>query len=878
MLSSTFTDLRGHRERAIEAISKLGYVPRVMEHSGAQAEADVIDTSLQMVRDAVAYIGVISFKYGQSPFDAVRNPDRLSITELEFNEARRLGRPIVLFIMGDEHAVKKADVESEPDKRKKLDDFRERAKLVRSDGEVQRVYETFNDLEEFSQAAAIAIGNLVRRLDRLEPPERAESEKADRKPQATISNIPITLPRHFLGRDDDLAAIDEALRIGEGRAAIAALHGLRGVGKTTLAVVYARRHQERYRATWWIRAETQVTLRADLVGLGVQMGWVAVDAAEEAGVAEVINRLSSEGEGILLIYDNARNPNELDRFLQREGGAHIIVTSNAPNWSRIAVRVEIEVWSKETGADFLMAWTGRDAERDAALALSEALGGLPFAHEQAAAYCERTGVSLTEYRNRLAATPVIILNPHDGLTVAKTFALAIDEAAKQHPAAEPLIVRAALLAPEPIPLFLFAEGREIFGGPFGSAIAGNGLDEAVAALRAFALVDREPIPDERDPAVTTDSLRLHRLVREVAAARCEGAVRDELRRELLQVMVGAYPSAVLNDPRVWLRARRLDALALAMVGGDNVPLAGLEEPTSDLMDRLAFFRQALAAYAQARKLFDRAMSIREAAFGKEHAKTAKSWNNLGDLCEAQGDAANALRYYQGALSIRKRTLGDEDRDTAESYNNVGFELQAKGDLAHARQHYEKALEIRERLLGVEHPETALSYNNLGYLLRAQGNFAKAREYYERALRIKERALGEDHMSTAISLNNLGYLLRLQGDLQGARSHCKRALWIYCRALGPDHPETAKAFDNLGLIYRSQRKFKNASVMCKNALKVLQKTLGAQHPATLTSARNTISALKYLGRFDEAEQLGKRYGLNETWFSRFEKVIFRTLAD
>jgi hypothetical protein len=52
---------------------------------------------------------------------------------------------------------------------------------------------------------------------------------------------------------------------------------------------------------------------------------------------------------------------------------------------------------------------------------------------------------------------------HDKLTVAKTFALAIEEAAKLHPAAQPLIVRAALLAPEPIPLFIFAEGREEFG-------------------------------------------------------------------------------------------------------------------------------------------------------------------------------------------------------------------------------------------------------------------------------------------------------------------------------------------------------------------------------------------------------------------------------
>ena len=146
-------------------------------------------------------------------------------------------------------------------------------------------------------------------------------------------------------------------------------------------------------------------------------------------------------------------------------------------------------------------------------------------------------MSLAEYRKRFEAAPARLLDAaqdapaeyHDGLTVAKTFALAIDEAAKLHPAAEPLIVHAALLAPEPIPLFLFSEGREKFGEPLASQLADDGLDEAVAALRAFALVDRETIVDERDPAITTETIRLHRLVREVAAARREGEAREAAR-------------------------------------------------------------------------------------------------------------------------------------------------------------------------------------------------------------------------------------------------------------------------------------------------------------------------------------------------------------
>jgi hypothetical protein len=76
---------------------------------------------------------------------------------------------------------------------------------------------------------------------------------------------------------------------------------------------------------------------------------------------------------------------------------------------------------------------------------------LPLAHEQVAAYCDRLDVSLAEYQKRFEAASARLLDTpkdapdeyHGGLTVAKTFALAIDEASKLHPAAEPLIVHAA---------------------------------------------------------------------------------------------------------------------------------------------------------------------------------------------------------------------------------------------------------------------------------------------------------------------------------------------------------------------------------------------------------------------------------------------------
>jgi hypothetical protein len=315
---------------------------------------------------------------------------------------------------------------------------------------------------------------------------------------AALHNITVATPTHFMGRDDALADIDAALKRYAGRVAITALHGLRGVGKSTLARVYAERHRHNYRATWWIRAQSADGLRTDLVGLGVRLQWVPPDLDESDALPRVMERLAAEGEGVLLIYDNAMDEKSLRPFLPKGGSARIIITSNAHAWRALAEPVEIRLWPKETGGNYLVARTGREAEREAAEALSHALGGLPLAHEQAAAFCEEMEIGLGDYLRRFEAQPAEFLDDaahapgdyHDGLTVAKTFALAIEAAGRRHPLAEPLIVLCALLAPEPVPLFLFEDAGEYFGEALPELLAGNALEKAVAALRSFALIER----------------------------------------------------------------------------------------------------------------------------------------------------------------------------------------------------------------------------------------------------------------------------------------------------------------------------------------------------------------------------------------------------
>jgi tetratricopeptide (TPR) repeat protein len=670
-----------------------------------------------------------------------------------------------------------------------------------------------------------------------------------------ISNIATLVPSHFVGREDELAAIDAALE----RSAIVVLVGSRGVGKTTLAAAYAERHRGDYRATWWIRAQSEATMRADLVALGLRLGWVGAEE-EEAALSAVRERLASEGKGLLLIYNGAVDASSIEPYLPAGGSAHALVTSGAHNWGGIATPVEIRLWPKQVGADYLIARAGREGERGDAEALSEALGGLPLAHEQAAAYCNRVGISFAEFRKRFENVRALHLDPaaHWGaLTVEKSVALALDEAAKAHPAAEPLIVYAALLAPEPIPLFLFSEGGEKFGEPLASQLADDGLEQAIAVLRAFALLERETISDERDPSIATDAIRLHRLVRLVAAARPEAEAAEAARRVLIEAMAEVYPRSVYNDSRTWPRARRLDALAADLVSGSTLP-AGSEIAAANLLSFLGQYRQgALAAYSEARPLFDRALAIREKALGPEHPDTAGSFNNIALLLRDQGDLAGARPLFERALMISEKAFGSEHPSTATSLNNLALLLKDEGDLAGARLLCEQVLVIYEKTLGPEHSLTATSLNNLAVLLTDQGDLAAARPLAARALAIFEKALGPEDPSTAMGLNNLAFLVQAQGDLAGARPLYERALAIREKALGPEHPLTAASLTSLAGLLQAQGDLVQARPLYERALAIREKALGPEHPLTAASLNNLGALYRIEGDLAGARLLAER---------------------
>lgn len=131
-VSSTFTDLREHREAVRLAIRRLGHDDIAMEYYVAE-DVRPVDRCLADVRSADLYIVIMAWRYGFIP----PGHDK-SITELEYRAALDADVPCLAFVLSDEQAWPPKLMERSPH----VDDFR--AELM--EGRITGVFGSKDDL------------------------------------------------------------------------------------------------------------------------------------------------------------------------------------------------------------------------------------------------------------------------------------------------------------------------------------------------------------------------------------------------------------------------------------------------------------------------------------------------------------------------------------------------------------------------------------------------------------------------------------------------------------------------------------------------------------------------------------------------------------
>jgi tetratricopeptide (TPR) repeat protein len=688
------------------------------------------------------------------------------------------------------------------------------------------------------------------------------------EPGAAIFNVPV-MTHTFVGRNAELARLARGLE-GEGVVGVTqvhTIHGMGGVGKTQLAARYARTHREDYDVIWWLRAEQPATLRADLAELAVELGLIDVDVDEDEAIAATRGWLERNSRW-LLVFDNASAPGAIADLVPEGMGGHVVITSRAhPDWRSLNARlIALNVWERKESQSFLAARTGEhdDGVLDR---VADALGDLPLALEQAAAYTNTVAISLSEYLRRLRdrAPELFAAGQPVGYehTVATVWQLAFDRIAED-PVAGGLLVVCAHLAPERIPRELLQTAGETTGTPQTTAMQ---IDAALTLLLAYAVLTRS---DEQ-------TFVMHRLIAQLTRDATDAAAHARAVSAAVSALDESWPARPWEHEQ-WPACERLLAHAITATDHSEHHDAGREQ-TASLLVRMGQYQQALGELAMARQLTQRALTIEEAVYGPEHPDVAGTLTNLGVVQGQLGEFEAARVTLQRALTIKEAVYGPEHPDVAGTLTNLGIVQRQLGEFEAARASQQRALTIFEAVYGPEHQEVAIMLTNLGDVQRQLGEPETARASHQRALAIKEAIYGPEHPEVARTLTNLGAVLEELGELEAARATHHRALAINESAYGPDHPEVARTLTNLGTVLEQLRELEAARATRQRALAIEEAVYGPEHPDVAITLGDLGSVQAQLGELEAARASHRRaLAINKACYGAEHPEVGRTLAN
>ena len=695
-----------------------------------------------------------------------------------------------------------------------------------------RVYVDLGDAVE-----AVARKKLLAAVDQDRPrpsvapfpgPVGAEVSGRTRFPGAgpAVVNLPARNPV-FTGRTEVIRGVYESLRVlGPAAVVSGAVHGLGGVGKTTLAVEYAYRYGSDYDVVWCIAAEQPATVAAQLVQLGQRLG-LPETTNERDAVAGLLAELGGRDRW-LLIYDNAEHPASLVGLIPVSGGGHVLVTSRWPDWRSHARTVQVPVWPRAESVAFLHTRTRHTDDRLLG-ELAELVGDLPLAVEEAAAYLEQTGEDLAAYvalvRGRardLFASPGTAADV-DRRRVASVWTLSLDRVHEQEPVAEQLLTLFAFLAPQ-VPRDLLASGPGLLPEELGAAVADRLIyNRLLEAVGRYALVTLNPA-----------RVGMHRLVQAVVQSRLDPGEEARWVHIAVSLVRGVFPDDGW-EPARWPECEALVAHVLAVA--EHAERAGVcGEEAGWLLERASTYLRERGRYRQAEPLARRALLLTEITFGVNHVCTASRHDEFGRVLQALGRLDEARTEFEQALTVSLAVLGADHPDISVWRSNLGVVLHDLGRLDDARAEFEQALAISLAILSPDHPDIGIRRSNLGGVLRALGRLKDARAEFEQALTIGLAAFGPDHHTIGIRRNNLAGVLRKLGRLDEARDQYEQALTISVAALGPDHPDIGIRRSNLGGLLEALGQPAEARAHYEQALAIRAAALGPDHQLVKTTLR------------------------------------------
>ncbi|KAI7264948.1 hypothetical protein KC343_g2760 [Hortaea werneckii] len=692
-------------------------------------------------------------------------------------------------------------------------------------------------------------------------PERPET------PPQRSSNVPFRRDPHFVERPTLTEQIRMKLCVPAGRVALA---GLGGVGKSQLAIEYARRLRQESPQTWvlWLHASNAARFEQSVRDVADQLKLYGRKdpKADLLSLLRIFLRDESKGRWLVML-DNADDagfllepparpdrapvaPRRVDYIPTSDHGSVMVTTRSTKEALRLVYESEtVEVLPMSVAEAGLLlekklGQAGKDNER-----LVQALGCMPLAITQAAAYIRERAprCSVEDYcealeRSRVSRTsllrrevPVPNRDAETNNSVLITWQTSFEHIYAARRSAAELLSLMSCCDRLAIPKRLV---RATEGATVEADDGASGFEDDIVALRSFSFIS---------PTADAQAWEMHRLVQDATQVWLEGQNRiQEVRNRFVHCLYVTVPTG--NTECRTLFPHMKGAMEQRPTGRSAL----LEWAT--VMYRAAWYAMDQGGLVDAMSMALCAITARLEQLGDEHEDTLASEGLAGATLGIQGRWGDAEELQVKVKGTMVRILGPEHPSTLTSMANLAATYMNQGRWGDAKELQVKVMEARVRVLGVEHPSTLTSMANLAATYMNQGRWGDAEELQVKVMETSVRVLGAEHSVTLTSMNNLALTYMNQGRWGDAEELQVKVMGTMVRILGPEHSVTLTSMANLAATYMNQGRWGDAEEVQVKVMGTMVRILGPEHPVTLTSMANLAATYRTQGRWSEAEEL------------------------
>ena len=665
------------------------------------------------------------------------------------------------------------------------------------------------------------------------------------KPTGIPNNLPGATSSVFVGRENNLEELAQKLQQDK-RVAIAAIAGMGGIGKSALALEYARQHLEDYPGgVCWLRVRGQ-ELTSQIVGFAqAELGLKTPEELEGEPLVRWCWSHWQEGQ-VLLIFDDVAGHETIKPYLPPLDDRFRVVATTRERW-RGMQRLDLDVLNEDAALELLRQLIGAeriDEQIEDARELCARLGYLPLALELVGGFLGEEEYwplrLMLEELEQFGLTQDALVEADEFMTaklgVTAAFELSWVRLPELAERAQELGCLLSGFGAAPIPWTLV----EMAAGGENSKL----LKQARSVLKKLNFLQE----------VAEDFLLLHPLMREFLQQKLE------ISQDLDRLKTG------ISKALVKLSKHLPDALTVEHVFVFSILVPHLVEVATQLLAwlrdedlmwpfiGLGRFYKGQGLYELAVKWHEKCVEVTGEQLGHKHHAFSCSLNNLGHLYYSQGRYTQAEPLYQQALKLEQELYGKQNRNAATILNNLANLYRAQGHYEAAELLYQKSLALRQTLLGDKHSEIASSLNDLAGLYLSQGRHKQAEEFYQHAFQLYRELHGDKHPYTATSLNNLANLYQLQGRYEEAETFYIQALKLRQEIFGKKHPDVATSLNGLAALHHLQGYCEEAENLYVQALEIRQELLGNQHSDVIISLSNLAGLYHTQGRYKEAETL------------------------